>query len=85
MRGDCRVSFASHFRVKAELYGMLLARSENAVDRAWYAGLVRSYTLLAASEDRHYHTGLKAVLAAAAPVDHAREGNPLGTKVAEAA
>ena len=40
---------------------MLLAKSDNAVDRAWYGGLVRSYNLLAASEDRHYHTGLKAV------------------------
>ena len=55
------MSFAPYFRVKAELFGMLLAKSDNAVDRAWYGGLVRSYTLLAASEDRHYHTGLKAV------------------------
>ena len=55
------MSFASHFRVKAELYGMLLVHCDNAVDRAWYGGLVRSYNLLAASEDRHYHTGLKAV------------------------
>ena len=55
------MSFAPYFRVKAELYGMLLAHSANAVDRAWYGGLVRSYNLLAASEDRHYHPGLKAV------------------------
>ena len=40
---------------------MLLEKSDNAVDRAWYEGLIRSYNLLAASEDRHYHTGLKAV------------------------
>ena len=65
------MSFACYFRVKAELYGMLLANSDNAVDRAWYGGLVRSYNLLAASEDRHYHTGLKAVPsgAEAAPPD----------------
>ena len=55
------MSFAHRFRVKAELFGMLLAKSDNAVDRAWYGGLVRSYTLLAASEDRHYYTGLKAI------------------------
>ena len=55
------MSFAHYFRVKAELYGMLLEKSDTAVDRAWYEGLVRSYNLLAASEDRHYHTGLKAV------------------------
>ena len=55
------MSFAPYFRVKAELFGMLLDKSDNAVDRAWYGGLVRSYNLLAASEDRHYHTGLKAV------------------------
>ena len=54
------MSFAHFFRVKVELF-MLLAHSDNAVDRAWYGGLVRSYNLLAASEDRHYHTGLKAV------------------------
>ena len=61
------MSFACYFRVKAELYGMLLANSDNAVDRAWYGGLIRSYNLLAASEDRHYHTGLKAVPEAAPP------------------
>ena len=63
------MSYAPFFRVKAELYGMLLAKSENDVDRAWYAGLVRSYTLLAASEDRHYSTGLKAVPTSAVPAD----------------
>src|SRR5689334_15817018 len=55
------MSYAPYFRVKAELYAMLLAKSDNAFDRAWYEGLIRSYNLLAASEDRHYHTGLKAV------------------------
>ena len=55
------MSFAHYFRVKAEFYGMLLSSSHNAVDRTWNDGLVRSYNLLAASEDRHYHSGLKAV------------------------
>ena len=69
------MSYAPFFRVKAELYGMLLAKSENGVDRAWYAALVRSYTLLAASEDRHYSTGLKVVPTVAAPADeHADDG-----------
>jgi len=44
------MSFAHYFRIKAELYGMLLDKTTNAVDRAWYEGLVRSYNLLAASE-----------------------------------
>jgi len=56
------MSFAHCFRVKAELYGMLLEGSDNnAMDRAWYEGLIRSYSLLAASEDRYYYSGLKAV------------------------
>ena len=55
------MSFAPYFRIKAELYGMLFDNATNAVDRAWYAGLIRSYNLLAASEDRHYYSGLKAV------------------------
>ena len=56
------MSFAHYFRIKAELYGMLLERGDNnAVDRAWYEGLTRSYNLLAASEDRHYYCGLKEV------------------------
>jgi hypothetical protein len=55
------MSFARHFRVKAELYGLLLAHSDNVVDRAWYAGLIRSYNLLAAAEDRHYHQGLRSI------------------------
>ena len=36
------MSFAPYFRVKAELFGMLLAKSDNAVDRCWYGGLVRT-------------------------------------------
>ena len=70
------MSYAPYFRVKAELYDMLLAKSENDVDWAWYAGLVRSYTLLAASE-RHYSTGLKVVPTAAAPEhpDYRKRGN----------
>jgi len=56
------MSFAQYFRVKAELYELLLEKGDNsAVDRAWYEGLVRSYRLLAASEDRHYFSGLKAI------------------------
>ena len=63
------MSYAPYFRIKAELCGMLLAKSENDFDRAWYAGLVRSYTLLAASEDRHYNTGLKILPTLAAHAD----------------
>jgi len=56
------MSYAHYFRVKAELYEMLLEKGENnAIDRSWYQGLVRSYKLLAAAEDRHYYSGLKAV------------------------
>jgi len=61
-RGDGSFLFVAHyFRVKAELYGMMLDKSSTGVDGAWYDGLVRSYNLLAASEGRHYYSGLKAV------------------------
>ena len=51
----CVMSYAHYFRVKAELFELLHAKSENSVDRAWYGSLMRSYALLAASEDRHYY------------------------------
>ena len=79
------MSFASHFRVKAELYQLLLNHSretKNAIDQAWYESLVRSYTLLAASEDRHYHTGLKAVPASQAPLAVEDEPRKAITKAA---
>ena len=81
------MSLARHFRVKAELYSLLLEhsrQSNNAVDQAWYAGLVRSYTLLAASEDRHYHAGLMVVPTTASDADctEKREHSNASTKAA---
>jgi hypothetical protein len=79
------MSLASHFRVKAELYQILLEhsrRTNNAVDRAWYEGLVRSYSLLAASEDRHYHAGLKVVLTDTEDAPSTSEAVVAGSKAA---